>query len=135
MGKYDDLIYMKRPFSDKFPPMPMADRAAQFSPFAALTGYDAAISETGRNTEAYVEPDENIKSIINEQLVRIKENIADSPFVSVKYFKPDEKKAGGEYTEFTGNVLKFDDTSGLVIMKDRTAIPIDMIREIVIFDD
>lgn len=131
MGKYDDIIHMKRPISEKHLPMPMEDRAAQFSPFAALTGYDAAISETGRVTVEFSEPDGDMKELINQKLMFLSENIHKKTQVSVLYFSADEKKQGGMYIEAIGYVKKIDEIKENVVMDDDTYIPIKMIKEIV----
>ena len=131
MGKFDDIIYLNRPVSEKYPPMPMSDRAAQFSPFAALTGYDDAISETGRETALYIEPDQDMKDIINQKLVFLSENIHKEIKVSVLYFSADGKKQGGEYKEALGTVKKIDKVKAIVVMDDDNCIPIEKIKDIV----
>ncbi len=131
MGKFDDIIHLNRPVSEKYPPMPMLDRAAQFSPFAALTGYDDAISETGRETALYIEPDQDMKDIINQKLVFLSENIHKKIKVSLLYFSADEKKQGGEYKEAFGTVKRIDKVKEIVVMDDDNCIPIEKIKDIV----
>jgi hypothetical protein len=106
------------------------DRAAQFSPFAALTGYEAAVAETARLTDKKVELDDYEKEALNERLRIIQEHIGEKPEVCFTYFVPDKKKAGGAYVDTTGTVKKIDDYSRLVILCDGTRIPIDEIINI-----
>lgn len=129
-GKYDDIIGLPHPVSTTHPQMSMIDRAAQFSPFAALTGHDAAVKETGRLTEDKVELSEDSKAFLNEQLNMIQQRIAELPKVSITYFVSDTKKAGGAYIPITGTVKKIDDFERTVIMHDKTVVPIDDIFEI-----
>ena len=92
MGRYDDIITLEHPVSKVHPRMSVMDRAAQFSAFAALSGYEDAIDETERLTETYTELDEGEKEILNEQLLKIKENIASHPAATCTYFEPDPKR-------------------------------------------
>lgn len=89
---YDDIIDLPNPTSRKHPRMPLYDRAAQFSPFVALTGHDAAIKETARLTTDKLELSEDTIAKLNEQLNMINENIGAEPFVEITYFVPDDKK-------------------------------------------
>ncbi len=130
MEKYDDIINMKRPVSVKHPPMPMSDRAAQFSPFAALTGYDAAISETARLTETALELDESTKAVFNEKLKIIKAHLSEVPEVTITYFQPDERKSGGSYVAATGTIKKIDEYKQEIVMMDGSKIPVENISEI-----
>ena len=130
INKYADIIDHPHHVSKTRPQMAISDRAAQFSPFAALTGYDAAIEETGRLTDSFIELDENRKSILNEKLQSIVKNIEELPKVTITYFKPDEKKEGGIYVDITGFVKKIDDYEHCVVMKDRTKIKIETIYNI-----
>jgi hypothetical protein len=127
---YDDIINLPRHVSEARPRMPVYDRAAQFSPFAALTGYEAAVAETGRLTDRKAELDEGEKESINERLNLIQENLDKRPEISVTYFVPDRKKAGGEYVTAPGIAKKIDDYRRLVILWDGTSIPIDEIIQI-----
>ena len=129
-NKYADIINLPHYISKTRPQMSISDRAAQFSPFAALTGYDAAIEETGRLTDSFIELDENSKSILNEKLQLIVKHIKEQPKVTITYFKPDEKKEGGAYVDIIGFVKKIDDYEQCVVMKDRTKIKIEMICNI-----
>ena len=108
MGNYDDIIDLPHHVSETHPPMSRADRAAQFSPFAALTGYDAAVRESARVTEQRIELDEGVKAELNARLNCILEHLSEHPQVSITYFMPDEKKSGGAYRTVTGAVRKLD---------------------------
>lgn len=130
MGKYDDIINLNRPFSMKHPPMPVSDRAAQFSPFAALTGYDTAISESARLTEEVIDLDENAKALLNEKLNLIKAHLSEHPEVTITYFKPDERKSGGKYVNVTGSVKKINQYKQEIVMMDGSIVSIENITEI-----
>jgi hypothetical protein len=110
--------------------MPAIDRAAQFSPFAALTGYDAAIKETARLTDERVELDEYMKDVLSDRLQIITDQLKEYPKIAVTYFQPDEKKNGGTYTTVIGTVKKIDEYERVVVMTDGTWIPIDEIISI-----
>ena len=127
--RYDDIINLPHPVSKKHPQMPLTDRAAQFAPFAALTGYDAAIAETGRYTDQKKELSEEQKQIISEQLHDLQQHIRDDPVVSVVFFKEDERKAGGVYSTVTGILKKIDEYNERLVFSDGTAVPFsDMLR-------
>lgn len=122
---YEDMMELPHHVSSKRPQMPMSDRAAQFSPFAALVGYDAAIKEAGRLTDERIEPEEDRLNELNMKFRLIKEHLADEPEVSLSYFEPDERKAGGRYLEISGTVKKIDDFERSLTMKDGTKISVD----------
>lgn len=124
MSKYDDIIHLSRPVSLKRMPMPMLDRAAQFSPFAALTGYEATIREAGRLTEKNAELTESAKGELDEKLRMIQERIRTQPEVTVTCFREDARKTGGAYVCVTGRVKKIDPYEHILILTDGTAIPI-----------
>ena len=125
MGKYDDIINLPHHVSQTRPQMSMIDRAAQFSPFAALTGYDAAIKEIGRLTDTKLEiGDEDRKQQYLQKIV------ADRPEITITYFVPDEKKAGGSYTSLTGNLKRIDYYERLFVLTDGTKIQLDEIVDI-----
>ena len=128
MSKYDDIINL--PYPQKPQRMSNYNRAAQFSPFAALTGFEAAIAETARLTDCKVELDEGGKALLDEKLRLIEESIQESPEVIVTYFKPDLRKFGGAYIRKSGRVKKLDAYSRSVIFTDGTAIRIEDISEI-----
>ena len=125
MGKYDDIIDLPHYVSETHPPMSRADRAAQFSPFAALTGYDAAVRETARVTERRIELDEGVKAELNARLNCILEHLSEHPQVSLTYFVPDEKKSGGAYRTVTGTVRKLDSFAKTLTLVDGTVVPME----------
>ena len=127
--QYDDIINLPHHVSATRPRMPMIDRAAQFSPFAALTGYDAAIKETGRLTDQRIELTEDSRAVLDRKQQLLVDNLADHPEVSVTYFVPDERKAGGAYITVTGRVKKIDDYQRLLLLTDGTKIPLDEILD------
>ena len=123
-SKYENMLYLKRPVSRNHPPMDLKDRAAQFSPFAALTGYGDAVKETERQTEQRRELDEYEKAALDEQLRELEAQLQDlengknqaAPRVTVTCFIPDEYKAGGAYRTFTAAVKKIDhDRRGIIL--------------------
>ena len=128
--KYGDILNMPHHVSATRPQMPMSDRAAQFSPFAALTGYDAAIKETGRLTDTKIELDDEELNNLNLKFQFLVEHLEDELEVAITYFKADEQKAGGAYLEATGIVKKLDDFERLITMQDGTKIPMDDILTI-----
>lgn len=127
--KYDDIINLPHHVSKKHPQMSLHDRAAQFSPFAALTGHKAAINETARLTDEKQILSEDVIAKLNEQLNLIKENIGTNQTVTITYFVPDDKKSGGAYISNTGVVKKIDEYNHTVILTDKTVIPIEQISE------
>lgn len=123
--KYDDMLHLPHHVSVRHPQMPLMDRAAQFSPFAALTGYDSAIKETERLTEEWEELDESRKEMLDERLQIIRENFSGKPEIIFTYFQPDEKKSGGAYLTVTGKVKKINEYEHQIIMEDGTVLPIE----------
>ena len=132
MGRYDDIITLEHPVSKVHPRMSVMDRAAQFSAFAALSGYEDAIDETERLTETYTELDEGEKEILNEQLLKIKENIASHPAATCTYFEPDPKKEGGAYRTYSGKVRRIDEYEKQLVFEDGTGIWIGSLRDITV---
>lgn len=128
--KYDDIIGLPHHVSATRPRMSMIDRAAQFSPFQALTGYGAAIQETGRLTDRKIELSEDERILLDMKQQILLDNIRECPDVSITYFIPDERKTGGSYVTVTGNVKKIDDYQRLLILTDRAQIPLDEIVDI-----
>ena len=122
-SKYDEIINFPHHVSKTRPQMPMSDRAAQFSPFAALTGYDSAIRETGRLTDEKIDLDEESLNALNVRYQMFTDALEERPEVRITYFKPDERKAGGAYVTITGAVRKIDDFEQTIIMQDGTRIP------------
>ena len=128
--KYNDIINLPHYQSKKRPHMSIYDRAAQFSPFSALTGHEEAIKETARLTDKRLELDETTKTMLNEKFSFIMEHILDRPEITVTYFVPDTLKSGGRYEVFTGNVKKYDYLNRILHFIDNTEIQIDDIIEI-----
>lgn len=129
-GPYDDIISLPHHVSATRPHMTAGDRAAQFSPFAALTGYDAAIKETVRLTDKKLELDESMKDALSRRLQIIADRMKKRPEISITFFQPDMKKSGGAYVTAIGTVKKIDEYERIVVMTDGTAIPIDEIISI-----
>ena len=127
MGAYDDIIHLPHPTSARHPRMPMIDRAAQFSPFQALTGYGAAIQETARLTGEKVELTEDEKAVLDEKLRLLADTGNEAAFT---YFQPDGKKSGGSYITALGAIKKLDPLEGRLVLSDGIAISIDDILEI-----
>lgn len=128
--RYADIINLPHHVSSKHPQMSISDRAAQFSPFAALTGHEEAIKETARLTDERIELDEDRKHRLNEKLQTILRTNEKYPKVSVLYFVPDTKKTGGSYARYTGRIKKIDEYEKILVMTDGTKIEIDQIYEI-----
>ncbi len=126
---YDDIINLPHHVSKTHPHMSMIDRAAQFSPFAALTGHGAAIDETARLTDKKIELDESRKDAINEKLRDIS-LLGDTAAVEVTCFVPDRRKDGGTYVAVEGRVKKIDTVSCEIIMTDGKVIPVENIYDI-----
>ena len=110
--------------------MALSDRAAQFSPFAALTGHEDSIRETARRTEAFLELDEDKKEQLDEKMHVLQEYFSEKPEILVTYFVPDEKKAGGAYVTVTGNLKRIDEYERLLILTNGKKIPMDEIVDI-----
>ena len=128
--EYEDIISHPHHVSSRHPPMTLLNRAAQFSPFAALTGYDEAVKETARYTDDEAELDESRLEILNERLRLLQSMQSERPVVTFTFFQSDERKSGGAYVAATGSVKKIDDYERTVFMEDGTAIPIDRIIDI-----
>jgi hypothetical protein len=129
-GPYDDIIHLPHPISATRPQMPLANRAAQFSPFAALTGYDAAIEETARFTAERKTLDENAMAVLDMKLGILKDMISDRPEVAVTYFQKDKKKDGGAYVTVVGTAKKIDDYEGLLVLVNGEKRPLADILDI-----
>ena len=123
--QYTDIIDLSHHVSATRPRMSMIDRAAQFSPFAALTGYDTAIKETGRLTDQRIELSEEERSILDQKQRILIDNLAVQPEISVTYFVSDARKDGGAYVTIAGRVRRVDAVARLLILVDRTEIPLD----------
>lgn len=122
MNEYDDIIDLPRPKS-KHEPMPMSDRAAQFSPFAALTGYGDAIDETARLTDHRIELSEEERAELDYKQQYLA--TLDAPTVTVTYFVPDERKSGGAYVTHTGVLKRIDELERMMLFMDGTRVELD----------
>lgn len=127
---YEDIIHLPRHVSRTRPRMAAIDRAAQFSPFAALTGHGAAIKETARVTHQRIELDEHMKNTLSDRLQIIADRLKEHPEIEITYFEPDERKKGGAYITAIGTVKKIDEYERFAIMADGSEIPIDEIISI-----
>lgn len=147
-GKYVDILFLPHPVSKKHPPMDHSVRAAQFSPFAALTGYEAAIREMERMTERFVELEEYEKSLLDQNLQQLKQQLQECskqncaeqnhsqwPMITVTYFQPDTRKEGGTYVEICGAVRRIDEYRRLLVMEDGAEILLDVIVSLAKTDD
>ena len=134
-GKYDDILALPHPEPRTHPRMSLHDRAAQFSPFAALTGHSAAIAETGRLTASRITLDESEMARVDAALQRLQELLPSRPTASITYFVPDERKAGGSYQTVTGTVRRIDTVNGVLLLTDQRAIPIPDIFDVAIQED
>ena len=128
--KYDDMLGLGHHISRTHPPMARIKRAAQFASFDALTGFGAAIHEAGRETEEKKELSEDEIDMIDAKLAVIQYHIKEQPNITVTYFIPDDKKAGGRYVTVSGNVRKLDGLERVIMMEDGTRIPIEDVRMI-----
>ena len=135
MSKYDDIINLPHPEPKNHQRMSLENRAAQFSPFAALTGHNEAIKETERLTDQKIELEEDAITDINRTLMWIKDNIKSNPEVIVTYFVPGYKKTGGKYITATVNIVKIDEINHTVITADGLKIAVHNIWEIAIEND
>lgn len=128
MGKYDDMLHLPHHVSEKRLPMSRIDRAAQFSPFAALTGYDDTIQEAGRLTHASIELGEDGVALVDEKLQQLARQ--EKSYGTFTWFSPDNRKAGGSYVTAAGCVKKIDAYTRTVLLEDGTVIPLDSICHI-----
>ena len=129
-NRYDEIINLPHHVSKTRPQMPMSDRAAQFAPFAALTGYDSAIKETGRLTDERIELDVEALSALDMKYQLLMDAFDDAPEVTITYFQPDERKAGGQYVSATGTVKKVDTFGRRILLQDGTRIPLDSVYDL-----
>ena len=127
---YDDIIGLPHPEPQTHPRMSLHDRAAQFSPFAALTGHSAAIAETGRLTDSRVILDEYEMARVDDALQKLQELLPQKPMASITYFVPDAKKAGGGYQTIHGTVKRIDAVNGVLLLTDQRTIPITDIFDV-----
>ena len=130
--RYDNIKYLSRPQYEDLPPMSMHDRAAQFSPFAALVGYDDAVAETARLTDSRIELGEDMIDELNQSISQLLLTLDEQRQINVIYFVPDEKKAGGRYIEKTGVVLRFDNFNNALVFSDGEKIAVNDLYQVVI---
>lgn len=126
---YDDIINLPHHVSERHPQMSMYNRAAQFAPFAALTGHDSVITEAARLTEAEEELSESDAEVLNRKLAYL-QSLDEKPTISVTYFVPDDKKEGGSYHTATGIVKSVEPDKGVLQFEDGTGIPVIRIKDI-----
>ena len=124
---YDDIIHLPRHVSKRHPQMSLYNRAAQFAPFAALTGYGAAIAETARQTSPKIEMMEDDRQLMDRKLSILSSHLGEEPTISITFFQPDGRKSGGHYLTITGIVKTIRTNERIIIMKDRKKISIDTI--------
>ena len=124
-GKYDDILHLPHPTSAKHPRMPISERAAIFSPFAALSGHGAALAETARLTDQKMELDEDTRAELDRRQAILLEHIGEQPEVTITWFQPDEKKDGGAYITVTGMLRKIDEAERALILLDGTRVPLE----------
>ena len=127
---YSDIINLPHHELTTRHRMPTANRAASFSPFAALTGYDEAVKETARLTSERIEIDDGAKEVLNEKLRIAVEKADEQPEITIVYFLPDKKKSGGAYVTITAVIKRVDEYERLVVLTDKSTIPIDDIYDI-----
>ena len=130
MDPYEDIINLPHNVSPKRPQMSIQDRAAQFSPFAALTGYEDAIKETGRLTDVKIELSDEDRELLDQKQQYLQEHIGDRPEITITYFVPDEKKSGGAYISISGRMKRVDEYARQFVLTDGKKIPLDDIIDI-----
>ena len=128
--QYADIINLPHHELTTRQRMPLINRAASFSPFAALTGYDETVKETARLTDARIELDEGTKEVLNDKLRLAVDLSEKNPEVSITYFLPDKRKAGGAYITTKAVIKRVDEYDRVVVLSDKSTIPIDDIAEI-----
>ena len=124
-GPYDDIINLPHPTSKRHPRMPVRDRDAIFSPFAALSGHGAAIAETARLTERRIELDEDTRAELDRRQAILLGHMDEQPEVTITWFQPDERKDGGAYLTATGRLKKLRELERLLVLADGTEIPLE----------
>lgn len=130
IDNYEDIINLPHYNPKNHKRMSIESRSAQFAPFSALVGYDEKVKETARLTSVRIEIDDYLKSILNDKLNIIKNHLKEKPLITFTYFIYDCKKSGGEYIDLTGYVRRIDENNNVVILTDKTQIPIEEIINI-----
>lgn len=128
---YDDIMNQPHHVSRNHPQMPMLDRAAQFAPFAALTGYESAVGEVARLTAEKRELDAPEAEELNRRFAVLIARLPDRPEATIEYFIPDDRKAGGAYVTVTGRVRHISVPEKTLVMEDGTVIPIEDVDSVV----
>lgn len=129
-GKYDDIIDLPHHVSATRKHMSNYDRAAQFSPFAALVGYDEAVQETARLTEERIELTESEATEVDAQLRQLQARIEGQPEATITYFRPDSRKEGGEYVTIIARIRRIDTIGRYIQLIDKSRIPLDEIVKV-----
>ena len=127
--RYDDIMDLPHHVSSRHPRMSLHDRAAQFAPFAALTGYEDAIKEAGRLTENEMLLDENVTMELNRKIRNLAE-AGPGTLVRITYFLPDQRKSGGAYITVDGRLKKIDEYEETIILQDEKKIPMQTIAKL-----
>lgn len=135
MRNYDDIINLSRPQYHDLPPMSIHDRAAQFSPFAALVGYDAAVEETARLTDSRREMEDDEINELNRQLSELNKRLSERPRIRVTYFIRDRKKEGGRYASKIGNARTIDQAENRIIFTDGESVPVKDMYSVVFIEE
>lgn len=130
MGKYDKIIDLPHHQSKNHPQMPLQDRAAQFAPFAALTGYDDLVAEAARTTDEQLELGESRRAVLDRKQAFLSLHISEKPLIEITYFIADNKKSGGKYVTKRGNLKRIDEYSRTYMLTDGTVISISDIIQI-----
>lgn len=130
MTDYDDIIHLPHHVSQNHPQMPLRERAAQFAPFAALTGYEAAVGETARQTTERRELDAQEAAELNRRLASLIARLPERPEVTIEYFVPDDRKAGGAYVTVTGR-MRHISVAKMTLVMDGTEIPMEDVDSVV----
>ena len=126
--QYDDIHNLPRPVSRRHRPMPLEERAVQFAPFAALDGHEDALQETARVTEHETELTEEEKAALDRRLQALRERLGEQPEVTVGYFKPDERKAGGTYLTKTVRLKRIEEHPAGLLFTDGSSVAMEQIR-------
>ena len=135
MSRYDDIKHLTRPQYPDLPPMPVHDRAAQFSPFAALVGFEDAVEETARLTDSRREMLEDEIAELNRRLAELQSRLSERPKIRVTYFIPDKKKDGGSYASKIGNVRTIDQYNNRIIFTDGESVAVNDMYSVVFIDN
>ena len=130
MGEYDDIINLPHYEPKNHPRMSMMNRAAQFAPFSAVAGHDAAIREAGRITDGWMDIADSGNEELNRKMELLLSKLSEHPMVTIEYFPPDQHKSGGSYHTISGNVRRIDEYERIIELMDRQKIPIDFIRNL-----